>query len=115
MNWPSVLLTIASIPAVGGWIVAAVSGIQLFGLLPQGQRMDGYSDLSMWRFDKLRQRIGPAAEPLLKRMKWGGIVFALSVLVIIVTGALTIAFSGSPAPQAAAITPMFQTPSVLES
>ncbi len=79
MWWLNVLIVIALIPAIGGWMVAAFTAIQMFLLIPRGQRLAGYSDLSMWRFGKLRERIGPGAAPLVRRMKLGGIAFALGL------------------------------------
>ena len=83
-------------------MVAAVSALQTFSLVPKGQRWAGYNELSMWRFDKLRQRIGPQADPHIKRMKQGGIVFALALLALILVVVINIAFSQSAATAAAA-------------
>lgn len=96
-------LSIAVIVAAGGWLLAAVSALQLFSLVPKGQRMAGYNELSMWRLDKLRQRTGPAADLHIKRMKQGGIVFALALLVVIAVVAIGIAFSQPAATTAAAL------------
>jgi hypothetical protein len=92
VSWMNVLIAIAVIHAIGGWIVVAFSAIQIFLLIPKGQRLAGYNDLSMWRFGKLRERIGPGSEPLFARMKLGGIVFALSLLAILLLTAVGIPF-----------------------
>jgi hypothetical protein len=103
MGVTGIPLTLAAIVAAGGWLLVAVSALQIFALVPKGQRWAGYNDLSMWRFDKLRQRAGPAADPHIKRMKQGGIVFALALLVVIVAAAIGIAFSPPAATTAAAL------------
>ena len=103
MAWINTLILIAAIPAICGWIVAAFTAMQIMFLVPPGQRMAGYNDISMWRFGKLRQRIGPQAEPYFKRMKLGGIVFALSLLAILLLVALSIPFQAPAAAGTAAI------------
>jgi archaellum biogenesis protein FlaJ (TadC family) len=104
VGWIGIPVAIAAIIAAGGWLLAAVSALQIFSMVPRGQRWAGYNELSMWRFDKLRQRTGPQADTHIKRMKQGGIAFALALLVLIVIVAINIAFSPPAATAAAALT-----------
>jgi hypothetical protein len=90
LAWLNALMVIVAIPAVLGWLVVATSAVQIMLLVPAGQRMAGYNDLGMWRFGRLRERIGPKAEPHLARMRLGGIAFALCILVVLLLVALSI-------------------------
>ena len=104
LAWINTLMLIAAIPAILGWIVVAFTSIQIMFLVPPGQRMAGYNDISMWRFGKLRERIGPKADPYFKRMKLGGIAFALGLLVVVLLVAVSIPFQDqAPAAGTAAL------------
>jgi hypothetical protein len=87
------LMIVAALPLLVGWAIVAVTSIQLFAMVPKGQRIAAYNDLGMWRFGKLRQRIGPQADPLLRRMKLGGIAFALGLVALLALVALSIPFN----------------------
>jgi hypothetical protein len=83
-----VLAGIAGTVAVGAWIVAVVSALQIVRLAPAGQRLSAWFTLGWWRFDRIRSVAGPAANPLIKRYVWSFAAFFVAVLGTIVISML---------------------------
>jgi hypothetical protein len=91
-----VLAGIAGTVAVGAWIVAVVSALQIVRLAPAGQRLSTWFSLGWWRFDRIRAVAGPAANPLIKRYVWSFATFFAAVLGTIVVSML-VAITGQSA------------------
>jgi hypothetical protein len=83
-----VLGGIAGTVAVGAWIVALASALQIVRLAPAGQRLSVWFTLGWWRFDKIRAIAGPAANPLIRRYVWAFATFFVAVVFIIVISLL---------------------------
>jgi hypothetical protein len=83
-----VLAGIAGTIAVGAWIVAVVSALQIVRLVPAGKRLSAWFDLGWWRFDNIRAVAGPAADPLIKRYVLSFAAFFVAVLGTIVVSIL---------------------------
>ncbi len=86
----TILIPLVAILAVGAWGTAVFSALSLVSLAPKGEKLSTYFALGWWQFDKIRSRIGPAAEPHLKRYRNAFFVFFALILGIIASAALII-------------------------
>lgn len=86
----SILIPLVAILAVGAWGMAVISALSLVSLAPKGQKLSTYFALGWWRFETIRTRIGPAAEPHLKRYRLAFLVFFALILGVIGSAALII-------------------------
>lgn len=94
----AILIPLVVILAFGAWLTAAYSAISLVSLAPKGEKFSTYMALGWWRFDTVRARIGPAAEPHLKRYRLAFMAFfALILGVIVVAAAAMMAMAPGPA------------------
>ena len=86
----TILIPLVAILAFGAWVTAVFSAISLVSLAPKGQKLSTYFALGWWRFETIRTRIGPAAEPHLKRYRLAFLgFFAAIIFVIVVTMVMT--------------------------
>ena len=86
----TILIPLAAILAFGAWVTAVFSAISLVSLAPKGQKLSTYFALGWWRFETIRTRIGPAAEPHLKHYRTAFILFfaviiSMAVIVMLMT------------------------------
>ena len=79
----TILIPLAAILAFGAWVTAVFSAISLVSLAPKGQKLSTYFALGWWRFETIRTRIGPAAEPHLRRYRLVFIGFFAMILGIV--------------------------------
>lgn len=86
------LIGIVGTAAIGAWLVAAVTGIQIAMKMPAGQRLSGFYDLGWWRFAKIEAAAGPAVAPLSRRYRMAFAVFFGAVLCLILISAVGTGF-----------------------
>lgn len=70
-----VLTSLLALIAVGSWLVALTSAIQLWRLLPAGHRLKSLFSLGWLQFDSIRDIAGPQADRYTKRYVWALVVF----------------------------------------
>ena len=84
----TILIPLVVILAVGAWGTAVFSALSLVSLAPKGEKISTYFALGWWRFETIRTRIGPAAEPHLRRYRLAFIGFFAMILGIVAVAAV---------------------------
>ena len=89
----AILVSLLSAVAFGAWIVALVSAISIWRIMPAGHKLKSLFSLGWLNFDSIRQTAGPAADRYTKRYVWALVVFFVAIaaffaltVVMIVTG-----------------------------
>ncbi|MCB1379518.1 MAG: hypothetical protein KDK89_14300 [Alphaproteobacteria bacterium] len=85
------LLPVVMLSAVGAWLLAAWSAISVVRLAPQGQKFRAYLNLGWFRFGRVRELVGQAAEPHIRRYCYAFyIFFAVIISVMLAVTALVV-------------------------
>ena len=89
----ALLVSLLSAVAFGSWIVALVSAISIWRMMPAGHKLKSLFSLGWLNFDSIRQTAGPDADRYTKRYVWALVVFFVAIaaffaltVVMIVTG-----------------------------
>jgi hypothetical protein len=89
----AILVSLLSAVAFGAWIVALVSAISIWRMMPAGHRLKSLFSLGWLNFDSIRDIAGPEADRYTKRYVYALVVFFVAIaaffaltVVVIVTG-----------------------------
>ena len=86
----TIFIPLIAILALGAWGMAVFSAISLVSLAPKGEKLSTYFALGWWRFQTIRTRIGPAADPHLQRYRLAFLGFFSLIVGVIVATAIAI-------------------------
>jgi uncharacterized membrane protein YidH (DUF202 family) len=80
----AILAGLVGAVAFAAWCVAVYSLFRIVGLAPAGERFSTLFDLGWWKFDKIRARVGAAADPLIRNYVGAFLAFFGCVILIAV-------------------------------
>ena len=83
-----VVVGVLGLFAVVAWVLAVISAINIVRLTPKGQRLTTYWQLGWWRFDDIRNRVGPEGDGAIRTYQRAFLAFFLCVLASMVIGGL---------------------------
>ena len=84
----AILVTLLALVAFGAWVLAFVSAIAVWRMMPEGHKLKSLFSLGWLQFDSIRDIAGPEADRYTRRY-----VYALVVFFVVIAAffALTVA------------------------
>jgi hypothetical protein len=70
------------------WGIATLSAIQIVMMAPKGTRFSTYGQVGWWRFDEIRQALGPATEAHIVTYKRAFVAFLICVIIAMIFGTI---------------------------